>query len=444
MSRSLPYILLATCFLFAQGSALRAQSASRQDALQRLADHVFHLSEVMLHDATNPPAAARVYAYSLLGAHQAAALAKGGLPALNSRLRHDPGFRAVSPPRRVDVSFCSNYVMLEVGRQLMPSGYLLEDKKNALVDRYRSESLFSDREINLMVKFSMEVAGQVAGYAATDGYNRLSTYTRYTPKKGDGFWYPTPPAYMAAVEPQWETVRPFFLDSAGQFAPPPPAPFSTDTTSAFYRQMREVYEVTAVLTEDQKEIANFWDCNPFAVSFSGHMAIGLKKISPGGHWMGITGIACKEADLSLDSAIYVHTLVATTLHDAFISCWKEKYTSNRIRPETAINKYLDSEWRPLLQTPPFPEYSSGHSVVSSSASVVLTYLLGENFRFNDTSEVYFGLPEREFNSFYEAANEAAMSRLYGGIHFRDACEEGVVQGRKIGQMVLSRLSGPQP
>ena len=91
--------------------------------------------------------------------------------------------------------------------------------------------------------------------------------------------------------------------------------------------------------------------------------------------MGITGIACQQAGLSLDSAIFIHAVVATTLHDAFISCWNEKFRSDRIRPETAINKYLDSEWRPLLQTPPFPEYSSGHSVVSSSVSVVLTYLL---------------------------------------------------------------------
>ena len=160
--------------------------------------------------------------------------------------------------------------------------------------------------------------------------------------------------------------------------------------------------------------------------------------------MGITGIACRQAQLSLDSALYVHAVVATTLHDAFISCWREKYNSHRIRPETAINKYLDSEWRPLLQTPPFPEYSSGHSVVSSSVSVVLTHLLGDDFRFTDSSEVYFGLPERTFNSFYEAANEAAISRLYGGIHFRDACEEGVAQGRRIGQHVINRLAARQP
>jgi hypothetical protein len=160
--------------------------------------------------------------------------------------------------------------------------------------------------------------------------------------------------------------------------------------------------------------------------------------------MGITSIACKKAGISLDSAILVHTIVATTLHDAFISCWQEKFKSERIRPETAINKYLDPEWRPLLQTPPFPEYTSGHSVVSASASVVLTYLLGDNFSFTDTSEEFFGLPARTFGSFYEAADEAAISRLYGGIHYRDACEQGLKQGRKVGNFVLNSLYQYQP
>lgn len=412
--------------------------------LAMLADHVFHLSEVMLRDATSPPAASRVYAYAMLGAYEVAAMLKGRTPHLNKRLHTDPDIRPVNPPRKADLAFCSNYAMMEIGRQLMPSGYMLEEKKQALVERLKSSRGFNERDVAQQVRFAMEVAEQIIAYAKTDGYNKLSTYTRYTPKKGEGYWYPTPPAYMAAVEPQWKTVRPFYLDSASQFAPPEPAPFSRDTTSSFYRQMMEVYDVTRKLTEEQRLIASFWDCNPFAVSFSGHMAIGLKKISPGGHWMGITGIACRKVNLPLDSAIFVHTMVATTLHDAFISCWQEKFRSDRIRPETAINKYVDADWRPLLQTPPFPEYSSGHSVVSSSASLVLTQLLGENFSFIDTSEIYFGLPERSFNSFEEAAHEAAMSRLYGGIHFRDACEEGFKQGTRVAEFVLNKIVDFQP
>lgn len=434
---------IAALFVAAAGKCF-SQDADRQAEVQSLSDHVFNLSEVMLHDATNPPAASRVYAYALLGAYETAFLAKPGLPDLNRKLKVTPGGGPLAVPKKMNLSFCSNYALLEVGRALMPSGYMLEDRKKELTEDFRKRAGFSEKEVALQVRYALAVAQRVIDYARADGYNKLSTFTRYTPSKEEGHWYPTPPAYMAAVEPRWETVRPFFLDSASQFAPAPPAPFSKDPSSSFYQQMREVYDIRNAASESQQEIASFWDCNPFAVAFSGHVAIGLKKISPGGHWMGITGIACKQAGLPLDSAIFVHTVVAMALHDGFISCWNEKFRSDRIRPETAINKYFDPDWRPLLQTPPFPEYTSGHSVVSSAAAVVLTYLLGDNFGFLDTTEVYFGLPERHFDSFNEAASEAAISRMYGGIHYRDACEQGSLQGKQVAQHALSRLFAYQP
>src|SRR5688500_6116951 len=115
--------------------------------------------------------------------------------------------------------------------------------------------------------------------------------------------------------------------------------------------------------------------------------------------------------------------------DGFISCWDEKYRSRLVRPETYINEYIDEDWVPLLQTPPFPEYTSGHSVISSASAVTLTKLFGENFSFLDSTEVEFGLKARSFNSFKEASEEAALSRLYGGIHYRPAVEHGITEGR---------------
>lgn len=434
-------LVIASVILF---GALKVTGQNKhQEELQLLADHVFNLSEIMLHDVANPPAASRFYAYALLGAYEAALFGQHQLPDLNSKLNVNPGIQPITPPKTFNLSFCTNYTMLSVGRQIMPSGALLEENQKNLITYFRKKKKLSKEDVDQQIAYCEQIASQVVQYARTDAYNKLSTYTRYTPSKKEGHWYPTPPEYMAAIEPQWKTIRPFFVDSARQFAPPPPAPFSKDTTSSFYRQMREVYNVSKKLTTEQTEISNFWDCNPFAVTYSGHMAIGLKKISPGGHWMGIAGIAAKKADLPLDSAILVHTMVAMTLHDAFISCWDEKYLSDRIRPEAAINKLMDPTWRPILQTPPFPEYTSGHSVASAASAVVLTFLLGDNFSFTDTSEVYFGLPERNFKSFYEASNEAAISRLYGGIHFRDACEHGVTQGKRVGQYVLSSMFGIQ-
>lgn len=154
--------------------------------------------------------------------------------------------------------------------------------------------------------------------------------------------------------------------------------------------------------------------------------------------MGIAGIACRDAGLDFGATLWVHTALALGLADAFISCWDEKYRSEYIRPETAIQSTLDPSWEPLLQTPPFPEYTSGHSVASNAAATVLTALLGSR-PFIDSVEIPYGLPARPFTSFEDAAAEASISRLYGGIHFRPAVEQGVWQGVEVGRCCIRRL-----
>jgi hypothetical protein len=245
---------------------------------------------------------------------------------------------------------------------------------------------------------------------------------------------------MAPVEPHWNTLRTFLLDSAKQYKPVKPALFNLQKGSAFHQMMMEVYEVGKKSNKEQQDIANFWDCNPFALQQIGHVEFGLKKISPGGHWMGIVGIAAVQANFTLKRTALAHAILAIALADGFIACWDEKYRSNRVRPETVIQQELDPSWRPLLQTPPFPEYVSGHSVASHTAAILLSQIFGENVGFLDNTEVEFGLPERRFQSFRQAAAEAAISRLYGGIHFRDAITAGEWQGRQVGQHVAKRLA----
>ncbi len=164
-----------------------------------------------------------------------------------------------------------------------------------------------------------------------------------------------------------------------------------------------------------------------------------KKITPGAHWIGIVKIATKKTNSDFSKTVYAYTKTSIAIMDAFISCWDEKYRSNLIRPETLINTYIDENWKPVLQTPPFPEYSSGHSVVSGAASTILTGIFGDDFSFDDDTEVPFGLPIRSFTSFEQAADEAAMSRMYGGIHYRAAVERGVKQGRDLGNFVDTNL-----
>lgn len=404
-------------------------------------DHLFHITEVMVTDVASPPAAARFYAYTTLAAH--IAWSEINKVPVQQQLIHKSLIEELNlsaPPLGLSPEFIAVYSMLEVGKNIMPSGKLLEAKQDELVRSAIKNKWVSKKSLDEHLEYAFYISGEVMKLANNDGYNQLSTLTRYSPKKGEGYWYPTPPAYMAAVEPEWRTIRPFFIEDIKDFKPAPPAPFSLEEGSSFQIQLMEVYEVTSNLTEEEILIANFWDCNPFMVQYSGHMAIGIKKISPGGHWMGITGIAAQKAGLDWQDALYIHALVAMGLHDAFISCWEEKYDSDRVRPESVIQKHIDEGWRPLLQTPPFPEYTSGHSVISSATAKILTAFFGDDFDFIDTSEVYFGLPEREFSSFLQASEEAAISRLYGGIHFRDAIEEGVKQGKKIGGLILERIN----
>ncbi|WP_194975097.1 vanadium-dependent haloperoxidase [Aquiflexum lacus] len=405
-------------------------------------DNLFYVTEVMVTDVASPPAAARFYAYSMLGAHLAwnQLTSSSDESCLFSKSNLPSPDLINGTEKKLSPEFVATYAMMEVGKKIMPSGKLLEIKQEELIKTFTKSKWLSKRNLNEHVLFAQQVAAEVLKISGSDGYNQLSTLTRYTPKRNEGHWYPTPPAYMAAVEPEWRTLKTFFISDLAPYKPNPPAPFNLEEGSSFKNQMTEVFEVTSNLTDEQKLVANFWDCNPFMVQFSGHMAIGMKKISPGGHWVGITGIASKKAGLSWKETIYIHTLVSMALHDAFVSCWEEKYDSDRIRPESAIQKYVDQSWRPLLQTPPFPEYTSGHSVISKTSAMVLTDYFGDNFDFIDDSEVYFGLPEREFNSFNLAAEEAAISRLYGGIHFRDAIEEGVKQGEKIAKFILDRVN----
>lgn len=402
---------------------------------------VFSLTMVMMHDVVNPPAAARYYTYACLGAYDLLSRCNGKLPAPSSYFRYYKELEISLDKKKLDPGFAVIYSIYEAGRLMLPSGFMLEEKIAQYEAASRKKGI-PQATINYSKDIAKKYVAQVIAFSKTDRYNQLSARIRYTPSKAPGSWYPTPPAYMEAVEPNWKIIRPMLLDSGEQCKPLPPVAYCEEKTNCgFYQLAQEVYEIGKNSTQEQKEIAAFWDCNPFAIASSGHMMVGFKKISPGGHWMNIASIASRKANLSLDNTIFVQALTGATIMDAFISCWDEKYRSNRIRPETYINREIDPKWMPLLQTPPFPEYTSGHSVISAAASEVLTQLLGDHFSYTDDTELMFELAPRHFTSFRAAAEEAAISRLYGGIHFRDAIDNGLLQGREIGKIVVNRLQG---
>jgi hypothetical protein len=249
----------------------------------------------------------------------------------------------------------------------------------------------------------------------------------YTPPSGPGMWVSTPPFYYNALQPYWGNNRPFALDNVADCDPGPPPEYSEHPDSQFYQEALEVYETVSNLTDEQGQIALFWADDP------------IVTMTPPGHWVSITGQVIEQYDLKLDVAAEAYARVGIAVADSFISCWYTKYRYNLVRPLSYIQNVIDSTWNnprvtdPLV-TPPFPEYTSGHSVQSAAAAYVLTDLLGD-LPFVDDTHHARRYPARSYNSFTEAAEEAAISRLYGGIHFRTAIENGLAQGRCLGAEV---------
>jgi len=399
---------------------------------------VHQLTEVMVYDIFSPPQASRAYAYTSVAAYEA--------------LRHDyPEYRTLAgqlngltpvPAPAADSEYyfplASVHAFMTVGRALTFSRARMDSARTAMEERIKRLGIPA-RVFQRSIAYGDRVAQHILAWAAQDHYLQTRGYPKYTVTAESGRWIPTPPAYMDAVEPHWGELRPFVMDSGSQIRPAPPHAFTMTRGSSYYWELREVYDVGKHLSEEQRAIASFWDCNPYVMHVQGHAMFATKKVTPGGHWMGIVPIAARKAhaDIMRSAATYARTAIG--LADGFISVWDEKYRSNMIRPETVINKYLDERWQPLLQTPPFPEYTSGHSVVSTAAAVVLTDEFGPDFAFSDSAEMEYGLPVRAFPSFQAAAAEAAISRLYGGIHYRQAIEEGAREGRRVGELVVQRV-----
>jgi len=397
------------------------------------------MTQFMIHDVSNPPLASRFYSYACISGYTVVALNDSGIVPLKGVLNEFPEITKPLDSGAYSYQLSAILAMTGTAKKMQPSGKQFGAFEKAFLDSCRKIG-FSEEIIAHSQSYANQIVKQIMPYAKKDRYNRISNYPRYTPLNTEGSWYPTPPAFFAPVEPYFNTVRPFLIDSASAFKSVPPVPYSKDKNSPFFKLLMGNYiDGGTGLTDENREIAAFWDCNPFALKNEGHLLIGLKKISPGAHWIGITGIACEKAKVNFSKTMEIYTVVAMGLMDSFVSCWDEKYRSNRIRPETAIRNLIDPKWKPMLQTPPFPEYMSGHSHISSTTATILTYYFGDNFSYTDDVENKYGLKSRKFASFNAAAKEAAMSRYWGGIHFKDGIENGVAVGNAIGKHIVEKL-----
>jgi len=400
------------------------------------------VTQVMIHDIFSPPVASRIYAYPNIAAYEILAKKENTYQSLANQLTE---FKSIPEPKdtlNLNYDLAALIAHMNLSKQLIFSEERIEVFRDSLYSVWQNQN---ELEFNTSKDYGLEVAKHISAWLDKDNYKQTRTMPKFSVDSDDpSRWQPTPPAYMSGIEPHWNKIRPFVIDSASQFKPTPPPSFSMDVDSDFYKELKEVYDISNEITSkgdtsEEVAIAQFWDCNPYVSVTRGHLMFATKKITPGAHWIGISKIASLKINSNLIQTVHAYTKTSIAIADAFISCWDEKYRSNLIRPETLINEHIDDSWEPVLQTPPFPEYTSGHSVVSGAAATALTSIFGDDFAFDDDTEVAFGLPVRSFTSFKAAADEAAISRMYGGIHYRAAVEIGVKQGRNLGEFIVNSL-----
>ena len=382
----------------------------------------------------------RNYVYANIAAYEVVAAGdRENFQSLAGQIKHLNATPVPAQSTKVDYPFASLLAFCAVGNAVtFPEGSMneyVEELKHKANDAGMPNDVFE-----ASVNYAEEVAKHILLWSKDDNYAKLRSASKFTVKDEDGRWVPTPPMYSHAIEPHWCEIRPMVLDSASQIQPvAPPIYDMKDKQSTFYRNALEVKNIGDSLTAEQKHIADFWDDNPFKLNVVGHVMYATKKFSPGGHWMNIVGIANENNKSDFNTTVSTYTLASVALFDGFIACWEAKFKTNYVRPETVINKHWNQDWRPYLQTPPFPEYTSGHAVISAATAEVLTSAFGDNVAFRDTSSIAFGIPERSFKSFRQAAMEAGQSRVYGGIHYTNSCLVGTKQGADIGQLVVQRL-----
>jgi hypothetical protein len=399
---------------------------------------VKQLNNVVLENNFPPMIASRNYAYANIAAYETMAAGDSRFNSLAGQIKHLPALPHFDTVN-VDFPFASLLAFCKVGEAVtFPEGSM--QQYVAFIKHSADSAGMPENVMTATQRFADSVAAHIMQWSKGDNYARTRSASKYMVSNDEGRWIPTPPAYSQAVEPHWMEVRTLVLDSCSQFKCPVPPSYDIKKHDAdYYKALLEVKTMGDSLNDEQKHIADFWDDNPFKLNVQGHMMFATKKFSPAGHWMNLVGIASKEANADFSTTVCAYTGTAIALFDGFIGCWDEKYRSNFVRPETAINKYVDPMWRPYIQTPPFPSYPSGHSVISNAAAEFMTSMYGDNLSFTDTSLLEFGIKNRKIESFRKAALEASMSRVYGGIHYRFDVEKGNEMGQHIGSYIVSRL-----
>ena len=426
VSKKITLSSFAFLFLFT------AKAQQKEKILHQLNDLLIN---TVMDDLFTPPIASRIYTYPNIAFYECIRFDETSAQPLSGKLN---GLKQLPVPEKTNDNFISACIAFSlVAQNLVGSEYKIENWRNWFADSIqRSVDAVAYKN---SYDHGKKIADSIIAWTKKDNYLKSRGMTRFTASENTGTWQPTPNDYAPGLEPHWNVLRPMVMRSCSQFSPVEKLKYSSSKQSLFYKNVMEVYNISKKMNSTQKQIALYWDDNPNVSVIEGHLTYFIHKISPGGHWLKIAGQACRQKNISLVRTAQAYALSSIAIYEGFIACWDEKYKTNLIRPVTVINNHIDADWKPLIQTPPFPEFTSGHSVTSNAAAAVLTLLLGDNFSFTDETEIPFGHKPKTFSSFNAAARESSTSRVYGGIHYPETARISILQGQQIGKFVLQTL-----
>jgi hypothetical protein len=393
--------------------------------------------ELVRHTPTySPPVAARAFGYLGVTAWEATVAAHPGLRTLAGQLNGlapMPVAVGVVPDHGVILNAALSVAVPVLFANTGPTGQramtaMAERLARVAEDVAPETALVSRRQ-------GKAIAEHILSWAATDGGAEVINMgfpDAWTAPDAPSDWVPTSLVrqQQTPLLPNWGNNRTFAMPAGNACPLPPPPAYATERDSAFYAEAMAVHTATANLTPDQLAIARFWSDDP------------MLSPTPPGHWITIARIVLDDQDA--DAIMRADTLarLGIGLSDALIACWDAKFEFDLLRPITYIRAQIDPGFTPILITPPFPEYPSGHSTLSGASAEVLTALFGADVAFVDTTHEDDGLPARSFASFWAAAEEAGISRLYGGIHFPAAITRGLEQGRCVAGWTNALVTRP--
>jgi hypothetical protein len=414
--------------------ALPAPAAPAQDGGGILRRWYRLVLRLVRHTPTySPPVASRSFAYLGVAAYQAVASGQAALVSVEGQLNGLKGLPARAAGQTYSDALITHCVMAAAVKAFFGNTGPTGQRVMAATEKKLKEEALAGLPEDVAERslaYAEALMAAIIAWSETDGgavIENMGFPMEYTLGKGPSNWVPTSAIRQQQFPllPGWASNRSFAMPSGAACPIPPPPPYSEDTSSAFYRQALEVYEAVKNLTPEQEVIARFWSDDP------------MLSPTPPGHWLFIALDILEQEKASLDRTAEVLMRLGVAMADAFIGCWHAKFEYDLLRPVTYIRRVIDPKWEPLLITPPFPEYPSGHSTLSGASAAVLTSIFGKDFSFTDRTHERDGMAPRSFPSFDAAAAEAGISRLYGGIHFRFGIDSGIDQGRCIGQYAIA-------